>query len=228
MKLQSLRAEARRFVTPELASGELVLSSAELAGLVDELPRAIPLDAFDAAIDACLRTTRPHSARIDAAMAQAIHSTLGLTRREARDPGIWRWLAVAHRPDFVRHRWENRSWATTRTRYWTLGTRPESNAFARLYWIAELTCEGDDYELTDRVLARQPLATNLFVRRHLASHRPAIAACIRALEDRPAPVVEATLRALTRRLSTLLLEALDEDALFALASELRDRVEREG
>lgn len=228
MILQSLRAEGRRFVTPELASGQLAAVPAhDIAPLVEALPRDVPLEAFDAALDACLRTTRPHSARIDAALASEVHRTLSITRREAREPGIWRWLAVVHRPDFVRHRWENRSWATMRTRFWSLGTRPESNAFARLWWIAELTREGDDYALTERVFARQPLATNLFVRRTLSSHRPAVAACIAALEDRPAQVVEATMRALSRRLSTLLLESLDERALFAMVSTLRDRIERE-
>src|SRR5690606_3886261 len=116
---------------------------------------------------------------LDAAVAPEIHQSLPLSRRVASDPGVWRFLTVVHRPDYVPHRWAMRSKAQMVRRYWDFGTRPDSNAFARLWWIAELTitkdASGDPYHLTRRVLGAQPLATAIFTRT-LSQYAPAVSA----------------------------------------------------
>lgn len=84
-------------------------------------------------MDGVIATTVPFdAAAIDAALACALHRALPLSRRLAADWGLWRYLAVVHRPDIVRHRWELRSWTTMRDRFWRGGTRPGSNVFGRL------------------------------------------------------------------------------------------------
>jgi len=222
--LRALHPDGRRLVVPELASGERDRwPEAAYAGLVRELPTRVELDDLDAAVDAVLADFAPYDAAIDARAAVALHRALPLSPREAAEPGVWRFLAVIHRPDFVRHRWENRSWKTMRTRFWRIGTRPDSNALARLWWIAELSRRGRDYATTERVLSRQPLANNLFVR-DMASYRPLVHAYVEALHDAPSGVIEACTRALQRRLSLVVLESLDEAELTALLRELRARV----
>ncbi|MCB9603189.1 MAG: hypothetical protein H6722_06640 [Sandaracinus sp.] len=227
MSLFALTPEAKSFVVPELASGQRELwQPGELRGVLSPFPtrREVDLDRLDARLDELFCRVPKHDARFDALVAPELHTLLPLTRREAAEPGVWRWLAVVHRPDLVRHRWENRSWAQMRRRFWSVGTRPDSNAFARLWWIAELTRDGspDSYALTRRVFARQPLATGIFIR-SLGHHRPAVVALVDVLELAPPDVVERTLRLFTAALSSRVLEAMDEASLRALVGELRER-----
>jgi hypothetical protein len=149
-----------------------------------------------------------------------VHRALPLTRREASLPGVWRFLAVAHRPDFVRHRWAFDRWTTTRSRYWTPGVRHDSNVFSRLWWIAELTREGDDYSLTERAFSRQSIAIQVFIRRY-AWYRPAVVALLEELEDAPQRTIEDVTRELLGALGTLVLEAISVTELRMLVRELR-------
>ncbi|MFW5926204.1 MAG: DUF6339 family protein, partial [Myxococcota bacterium] len=215
-RLMRLHPDAARFVTPELAGGGIDRwPEHAFVGLLEELERDLALDAVDAAVDEVLRTTPAFDPAMDAEAAVRIHRALPLSRREACEPGVWRYLAVVHRPDFVRHRWENRTFAQTRARFWRFGTRPDSNAFSRLWWIAELTRDGDDYALTRAVLARQPLANNLFSR-ELSWHRPLVAAVVEVLGSQPSGPLEAALGRLQKRLSTAAVETLDPPALLEL------------
>jgi hypothetical protein len=220
MRLLRLLPEAKRLVVPELASGAWDRPpESAWRPLVEELARPVDLAALDAAIDGCLSATQPFDPAIDALLAPALHRALPLSRREAADPGIWRFLTVVHRPDFVRHRWENKSFAVTRSRFWRPGTRPDSNALARLYWIAELTRDGSSYALTVEVLRRQSLANAIFVRQ-LCFHRPAVAACAGVLAEAPAELVERALLGLTRFLALVPLEGLSEEDLRAVLRRL--------
>jgi hypothetical protein len=211
--LQRLRPAGAGLAQRDLASGERQRWAEEALGeLVEPFGRELSLDALDAGLDELLATTPRHDARIDSAAAVLVHRALKLTRREAADIGVWRWLAVVHRPDVVRHRWENSSWASTRRRFLAPGTRPDSNTFARWWWIAELSRAGDDYSLTTRVLRRQPLATAIFVR-SLASYGPAVRACVEVLEEVDAGLIERVMLELSRTLATVPLEAMSEAAL---------------
>lgn len=221
MKLFRLGPEARHLVTRELAGGAVARHpEPAYAPYLEEPEAPLELDAFDAVADELVESTARWDAAIDRRAAPAIHRALPLGRREAADPGVWRYLAVVHRPDLVRHRWEVRSWSTARTRFWSPGTRHDSNALSRWWWIAELTCEGDSYALTEQVLERGPLATQLFVRQ-FSSYRPAVAACVEELREAPSAEIERIARELNGRLSTLVLEALGFDALRGLVRELR-------
>jgi len=223
MMLRGLRAEGKRLLTPELASGEVPRwGEREYAPLLLELERRIALHALDHAVDLTLAATAAYEPASDVLLAPRLHRALPLSRREASSPAPWRFLSVVHRPDLVRHRWENRSWASMRARFWSNGTRPDSNVFCRLWWIAELSRDGDDYSLTEAVLSRPALATGLFIRA-LSSHRPAVAACCQVLADTSSSDVEATLKLLHKTLSTLVLEALSFEQLCELITRLRAR-----
>jgi Family of unknown function (DUF6339) len=224
VRLYRLGVESKHLVTRALASGELARhETTAYERYLEECEVAVDLDPLDAVVEDVLASTVRHDAGIDRAAAPALHRALPLPRREAAQPGLWRFLAVAHRPDFVRHRWENRSWATTRTRFWTPGTRPDSNAFSRLWWIAELTRDGDSYLLTEQVLERQPLATQLFVRQ-FSHHRAAVAAFVDVMGDAAAEEIDRVARELNRSLSTLTLEMMDEAEIRELLRDLRESV----
>jgi hypothetical protein len=221
VKLRRLSPEAGVLVTRELASGELQRhEQTTYDRFLDEATVSIELAQVDDVIDKIIEETKPHDSSIDRIAAPLIHAALPMPRREAANPGVWRYLAVAHRPDFVRHRWEAKSWATMRTRFWSPGTRHDSNAFSRLWWIAELTRDGTNYELTERVFSRQPLATQLFVR-GFSESRAAVAAFVDEMETAVAADVERVAKELHGALGVLVLEGLDISSLRKLIRSYR-------
>ena len=210
-KLFRLKLEGQRLATPELASGEQEgWPESAWAELVDPFPREVLLQDFHQAVDRAEQRFERYDTAIDAELAPLLHRALNLTRREAADVGVWRFLTVVARPDFVRHRWENRSWSTMRTRFLRPGTRPDSNALCRLWWMAEHTRAESDYSLTARVLRSQSLANAIFVR-SLSFYRPAVVALVDTLEDRRADELERTMVRLTRWLGVTPLEGLSSE-----------------
>lgn len=213
-------------VTRELADGTTQRHEPdEYERFLDDCEGKYDLDAFEAAVDDLVARTTRYDAGIDRFAAPAIHAALPLPRREAAHPGVWRFLAVIHRPEFVRHRWEMRSWSTMRTRFWRPGTRPDSNAIGRLWWIAELSREGDSYELTARALARQPIATSIFVRQ-FSSYRPAVEAFVTVMEDAVSDEIEAVVRRFNALLSTIVLEGQTVEELVEWLGRIRGELDR--
>lgn len=221
MRLQRLAPEAHFLVTEALARGDIVRHpQPAYERFLDTAPEAVDLDELDHALDEIIGTTQQHDPVIEQRAAAAVHRALPLSRREAAQPGVWRFLAVVHRPDLVRHRWAMERWATTRTRFWSPGMRHDSNVFSRLWWIAELTQHDGDYTLTERVFARQTIAIQIFIRRY-AWDRSAVAALLDELEGAPPRVVEHVTRDLLGALGTLVLEAMRPSELRDLVRALR-------
>lgn len=221
-RLQRLLPSGRRLLTRELATGELPrLPDTLAAEHARPFERVIELERFDALVSALIDSSEAHSSTLDRQAAPDLHRSLRLTRREAADPNLWRWLAIVHRPEFIRHRWEFQSWTTMRDRFWRSGTRHDSNSFSRLWWIAELTHEGEDYSLTERALRTQALAIGVFIRR-FAHYPPALRACVSVLEDAPQQVVELCLRRFNARLALYPLEGRSEAELIEDLAELAD------
>jgi hypothetical protein len=218
MKLLSLEPEGIRLVTPELAAGTLVRwPEPAWRPVVADLPAdqpSVALARLDRVLDELIATLPAYDTAIDAWLAPRLHMALPLSRRAASNPGVFRFLSVVHRPDVIRHRWANVSWATMRSRFWSIGTRHTSNMLARLWWIAELTRDGSSYALTERVLTKQSLAIQIFVR-SWSQHRPAVEAFVDTLHDAPSEDIEHAARMLSRYLATTPLEGLGREDIVA-------------
>jgi hypothetical protein len=220
-KLLRLTNDGQRLATPDLASGETEQwGEATWLDVVAAFSRDVALGPLHKALDGISKRFEPFDTAIDGALAPELHRALRLTRREAADLGLWRFLTVVARPDFVRHRWEYNSWAQMRARFLRGGTRPDSNALCRLWWIAELTQSENDYSLTERVLRSQSLANAIFVR-SLSFYRPAIAAIVEVLGGEAAEEVERRMVLLTRWLAVTPLEGLSFEQLVARLRSLR-------
>ncbi len=220
--LLSLAPTGRRLVTPELATGELLRHpSSAWVDHAHPLARELELEQLDAELAALMVEIPRHSSELDARAAPVIHRCLPLTRREAADTGAFRFLAVVHCPEFVRHRYEFQSWATMRSRFWQAGLRHDSNTFSRLWWIAELTAVNGDYSLTERAFSTQSVAIQVFIR-NFAHYRPAATACIEALDGQPGGIVERVLPRFNAYLSTVPLEGLGVTQLRGCLEELID------
>jgi len=214
-RLLRLTNDGQRLATPALASGETEQwGEASWGDVVERFVRDVPLGPLHKVLDGVLNRFQAFDTNIDGALAPELHRALRLTRREAADLGLWRFLTVVARPDYVRYRWENKSWQTMRGRFLRGGTRPDSNALGRLWWIAELTHSDRDYSLTERVLRSQSLANAVFGR-SFSFYRPAVAAIVEVLGVEAAEEVERSMVLLTRWLSVTPLEGLSFEQLVA-------------
>lgn len=220
MILQSLLPTARRLLTREFLQGERQRwSDEECQDLLAPLDRSIMLEDFLAALP---RRLPRNKAELDGDIAVAIHRSLPLHRREAADPGIWRYLAIITAPDFIRKRWSAEE-ETFRSRFWTPGARPDSNYYSRMWWIAELTAGVDqEYSRTRKALSSQALATAIFVR-SFSQYFPAVKAFIEVLGEAPGETCARVALELHRELALLPREALTTEEIAELLRKLMSR-----
>ncbi|MEQ0559450.1 DUF6339 family protein [Amycolatopsis sp. NEAU-NG30] len=158
---------------------------------------------------------------VDAWLAPRLHATLRMTRAEAAERGLWNYIALLVAPDYVvwRHKGSEIAQASR------FSGRNDLQAFARLWWAAELFRDGADYRPVETVFAYQDIV-NSIMRSGLVDHRPTAAAMIRVIQkliDEKATNISDRVNALYRALnvagSTLMFEVLapekqaDSDAL---------------
>ena len=165
----------------------------------------------DLFVEAMKRFQPTERTAADAWLAPGLHSTLRLTRREAADSRLWNYLALRLAPDYVfwRHL-SHRSASVTRTRF--VGPF-YSQAFARLWWAAELFRDGPDYEPVVVACGNQDVL-NTVLRLEVIQHRPTAQAIIRLLATqvvRTGREVNALAQAVNTAGATLSYEALAPD-----------------
>ncbi|CAL9491250.1 DUF6339 family protein [Streptomyces sp. enrichment culture] len=121
----------------------------------------------------------------DAWLAPRLHATLRLTRAEAAEPGLWNFLALVVAPDYVlwRHLPSEGSGkkepAVSSDRF----SGPHyKQAFARLWWAAELFRDGEDYGPVVSACRNQEFF-NTLLRLEVVDHRPTARAATCLLED---------------------------------------------
>lgn len=153
----------------------------------------------------------------DAWLAPRLHATLRMTRREAADGRLWNHLALRVAPDYVHWRHlarpteSNPTPAVNRNRF----SGPfHSQAFARLWWAAELFRDGYDYRPAVVACGNQDVL-NTVLRLEVILHRPTAQAMLRLLEDgtvRTGDDVNALAKAVNAAGTTLCFEAIAPDA----------------
>lgn len=162
---------------------------------------------------------------IDGEVAETVHRTIDLTRREAATDGIWHYLTVVEFPEFVRYRWEGDD---MRGKFLDGGEDIYSNALHRLWWIAEISREEDDYTRTSEIFEMQEL-TNDVADRWFARYKPVTWACVDELkpsvvEDFAPANSDIVARATTRlneKLTVALVEGLTYEEAVELVKEAR-------
>ncbi|WP_127360890.1 DUF6339 family protein [Actinacidiphila soli] len=136
-------------------------------------------------LEEAMRRFADSRSRADAWLAPRLHATLRMSRNEAADPAIWNFLALVAAPDYVI--WRHRSPAEARNgepgsvspvRF----TGPHYNqAFARLWWAAELFRNGENYRPAEIACGNQDVL-NTALRLDAIDHRPTALAMVRVLE----------------------------------------------
>jgi hypothetical protein len=168
--------------------------------------------------------------KIDQFVAPAIHDAIKISPRDAAREGIWHYLAVVEFPEFVRHRWPPDATERTKTsmREKFLGRHRDvySNAFHRIWWIAELTHDpglDDKYRRTVEALDTQRLANTIFDRDFHRS--PAVVqACVEALAGESNDVIEEVTYRINHGFSAVSLEAMPAKEILKRVETIRDEV----
>ncbi|MEU9996887.1 DUF6339 family protein [Streptomyces sp. NPDC050848] len=173
--------EAARFITDGLLSGKdnvpaIALNQATEA--LAESPRLRSRAIRDLIDDAMYKFRDDRPTQVDAWLAPRLHAVLRLTRAEAADPALWNYLALGVAPDFVVWRHRSDSTRTVNARYFK-GPHYKQ-AFARLWWSAELFRNGPDYEPVVVACGNQDML-NTVLRLDVIDHRPTAQALVRLL-----------------------------------------------
>ena len=208
--LYRLQPDGRRFVSEPFMRGETAIAD-DLTDVVEPLPGqpTADLEELNVVVHDALDSHSQYDTALDGAIAADVHRILDLTRRTAGYPGFWHWIAVAQYPEFVRQRWEFTSEEAMREKFLGAGSDLYSNAFHRLWWIAELTHDDGDYSLTETVFDNQTMVNKVFDR-WFARYQPAVVAICDELADEPSAVIDETTRRFNHALTNVQLEALSE------------------
>ncbi|KYH24584.1 hypothetical protein HAPAU_35670 [Halalkalicoccus paucihalophilus] len=224
-ELKRLTEDGRRLIGDSFLRGEDLLNEDDLSEYVEPLPGnpTADLSALDTVVGRVVLKHSKYDTSMDAALASNVHQHLDITRRVAADPGLWHWLAVVRHPDFVRHRWEYHSEEAMREKFLGAGTDLYSNAIHRLWWIAELTHENDDYNRTDAVFSNQTIVNKVFDR-WFARYRPAVVALCDELADEPSWVIDETTRRFNHALTNVQLEGLSQSDARELVQQILSEI----
>ncbi|GAA2999380.1 hypothetical protein GCM10010519_34990 [Streptomyces lactacystinicus] len=179
-------AEATEFVTEGLLAGRENVPSIKLNQATEPLPngdrRGELQPVRDLAEDArsYCRSNGLKATQADAWLAPRLHAALRLTRREAADPGLWNYLALGVAPDYVvwRHLSDGKDGKAPKVAAVRFRGQYHTQAFARLWWAAELFRDGPDYGPVVTACGNQDIF-NTALRMSVINHRPTAQAIIR-------------------------------------------------
>jgi hypothetical protein len=187
-----------------------------------EFPRSVSIAPLDDALSAFAgRDLQPGD---DSSMAIAVHDGLALTPREATDRNLWWWLSMRRYPLIVRKRWQSSAsdGTETVTRERMLGPT-NRNAFARLWWGAEMTQSTRDPGAYTRLMFKNQDLFEAIIGRSLGRNPEALEIILDELSGIAGKDAREIVRDLRFLLSTLVLEAMSADALRAELKELKAR-----
>lgn len=210
-RLYRLTEDGRRLVGDQFLRGEVSINTESNEEYIEPMPGSPhgDLGTLDDAVKTTISEYEFNDPSMDGALAAKVHQCLDITRRTAGDPGLWHWLAVFRYPEFVRHRWKYRSEEAMREKFLGAGSDLYSNALHRLWWIAELTSDGNDYALTEKVFDNQTMVNKVFDR-WFARYEPAVVAICDELADEPSAVIDDVTRRFNHALTNVQLEGLTE------------------
>jgi hypothetical protein len=182
-----------------------------------DFAREVDLAPVNTVVDEAMRRfPRSERARSDSWLGPRLHHALRLTRQEAARRGVWLFLAIAARPDYVVWRWAGYEPGEEEPAGIDRFAGPDyKHAFARLWWMAEVFRDGDNYSPASKALLNQDIVNNLF-RMDIAHHRPTVLAAVDVLfppkgEPLGGREANALAKAANAAATTLQIDALAED-----------------
>lgn len=212
-KLMRLTNTGASFITDEYLKNPepdpIILPEA-----VDQLPQNISLTNFNRAVDEVMQRFPDDPPAGDAWLSEEIHKALGLPRGIAMDIRVWQFLTCIAHPEYVRYRWGKND-KVSKERF--LGGI-KRNAFARLWWAAEIMKNGEDYSGIAPCFASQDLYEAVFGR-SFSKFPSAAKAFVEGVKNQERAVVREVAKDFNFMLSTFVLEDLPEEQVKSLVGE---------
>lgn len=169
----------------------------------------VPLDDFNRVVtEAIGKFGIPIPPSADAETAVALHKALKIPRRIAMDKRVWQFLSCVARPDYTRARWTDDG-AASLERF--LGGI-KRNAFARLWWGAEVMRDGSDYSQVGSCFEPQDLYEAVFGR-SFSKFPPAAKGFIGAVKGEHRNTIREVAKDFNLMLSTFVVEDLAEERI---------------
>lgn len=197
-----ITADVSRIVTAEFLAGGTLGDVSEFTTHLDDLK--IDEAGLGALQEEALRRYGPNDNECDAWLAPRLHCMLRISRRQARNPGLWRWLALVPFSLYVRHRWAVEG-TVSAYRYLGGGNFLRRNAVSRLWWAAEAMRNGPDYRAVETILLNSGLEQYVLDLRfgHLRASALALARIGAGVGGNP-PLTFDQLKELSKRANLLL------------------------
>ena len=181
--------------------------------LIDDSDRWDARSVRELIEEAMRRFTGAERAQSDAWLAPRLHSALRMSRAEAAESGIWNFLALRIGPDYVIWRYPGRDPMRPLVAVSRYSGPFHLQAFARLWWMAELFRDGHDYGPVVTACGVQDMF-HTALRMEVVHHRPIAQALARMLEKgtvRTGREVNALITAVNAAASTIMFEVLAPD-----------------
>ncbi|MEV6307612.1 DUF6339 family protein [Streptomyces sp. NPDC051840] len=210
---------AARYITEGLLAGKEDVSAIALNKATEPLPgdeaRGTLMPVRDLVDDAMHGFREEKVTAADAWLAPRLHATLRLTRREAADRRLWNYLALGVAPDYVvwRHTTEPGKGEAPKVAAQRFRGPAYSQAFARLWWAAELFRNGSDYGPVAKVCAHQDML-NTALRLAVIDHRPTAQALVSLIDSgvvRTGREVNALAKAVNASAATIMYDVMAPD-----------------
>lgn len=228
-ELMRLSSDARVELTEDFLQGEQeYLPEDDIDGYVTPTGLYADMDWLSDRLNEIIDEFDEYDGSMDRKAAPAVHQAVDISRREAADSGIWHDLAIRQFPEFVRHRWKYGGTQAMKKKFWTYGVPLDSvsNTFERLWWIAELTRDGDDYTYTRRAFGNRRLCFRVFDIQ-LGRYKPAARACIEVLHDEEEDeyedndTIDYTVQKFRKAASNVTLEGRTEEQLVDIVRDIK-------
>jgi hypothetical protein len=188
-------------------------------GVLEDVGIDVDLEPVRRLVRGVMQSFEQGSRDIDGYAASRLHQALRIPRRVARDRGVWHYLSVVVFPEFVRHRWPRGSHGRWfRDRF--LGIH-QQNTFARLWWAAELSRDGEDYSLAPRIF---DVGLERVFDRAFSWHAPMLRAFVGVMADSSGENVDRVASDLNYALTTIAVEVLDERQSERLIRDIQGQV----
>ncbi|MGW4228770.1 DUF6339 family protein [Streptomyces sp. NPDC004980] len=211
---------AAQYLTEGLLNGKEDVPAIALNKVAEALPaddaRAALAPIRDLVDDAMHEYQDDKPTKADAWLAPRLHATLRLTRRQAADRRLWNYLALGVAPDYVvwRHMpGPGKDGMTSVVAVSRFRGAYSTQAFARLWWAAELFRNGPDYGPVVTACTNQDVL-QLPLRQDVIDHRPTALAMVRLIERgtvRTGREVNALAAAVNTSAATLMYDVIAPD-----------------
>lgn len=209
--MKRLPTSGKKFIDNKFLNGDFSNVS-QLESLATNIDIQFDIEQLEKEIFWAMKKFKESDSQIDISLAPSIHQIMSISRKQANDYGMWRFLTTVKFNEFVRHRWKGSDGKVNLDRYWGYKRRL---SLCRLWWASEMTVRDGDYELTKKLLSGsgQDQFENLVMGSKISNYPKALIILLEELLSENRDVYRSVMVNFNRLLTVVLLESLDENEI---------------